>query len=54
MRIQHGFVYIQAMSIISMTMRMFHVYHEFYNCIAYIAKEVHLDLFLKKNIQIIF
>jgi hypothetical protein len=20
-------------------------YHEFYNCIAYIAKEVHLDLF---------
>ena len=45
MRIQYGFAYIQARSIISMTMRMFHVYHEFYNCIAYIAKEVHLDLF---------
>lgn len=45
MRIEHGFAYAQAMSIIYMTMRMFHVYHELYNCIAFIAKEVHNIIF---------
>lgn len=55
MRIEHGFAYAQAMSIIYMTMRMFHVYHELYNCIAFIAKEVHHIIFFSLiNIQIIF